>query len=118
MNKIERIKEKIKETEKRKKEQLLELKELIRRKIIKCPRCGKGTRLSSWTFIKKEYYVYIDDKGNGYWKSRQAILCDIQCPKCGKKIIILGHPEKDKIISYLSPPLRKEELFENIARTV
>jgi ribosomal protein S27AE len=90
----------------------------IRRKFLRCSRCKKNSRLSSWSFIQGMYYVEpFSCTGGDYWLNSRTDSCHIICPKCGHDNYIYTHPDKDRIVELLDKKLNphsKADAFKSV----
>lgn len=74
----------------------------IRKRFIKCTKCGKKSRVASWIFIQKYYYVEpFSCTGGDRYLSSDMEVCYIKCPKCKEKIYIHTHPQKEAILEMI-----------------
>lgn len=92
-------------------------KQVIRRFLIRCRECRVASRLSSWGFVQKMYYVRPSGCTEGdYWVPRDTETCDIVCPKCGERNYIYNHPQKERIVAVATRGIGKDELFAAVEK--
>lgn len=115
MRRIIEVEEEIRELDKKRRNLFKKLKRAIRGSFLRCPKCGKNSRISSWTFVQKSFYVvpYGCTQGD-YWKKNEVETCDIVCPS-GELTYIYNAKLKDRLISLLSHnPFEKKEIFGKV----
>lgn len=91
----------------------------IQRAVIRCTKCDKGSKLSSWVFIQDVFWVLpYSCNGGGYWKDSETFLCHIRCPKCDAENYICTHPQKDKIVDLTKNySCNINELFKTVEKS-
>lgn len=90
-------------------------RQVIRRMFIRCRECRSASRLASWGFIQKLWYVRPTGCTEGdYWKHHETETCDLVCPKCRKRNYIYNHPQKERILAVTIKGIGKAELFATV----
>ncbi len=83
---------------------------------IKCPNCGKSSRISFWIFIlesQRDYYGSSPEDVR--WADLEAEMCHMVCPECKGEIGIYRHPQKNEILGSIQL-FGKEDLFAKVIR--
>lgn len=88
----------------------------VRRVVIKCSLCRKGTQLSNRSFLQDWWYTSPRGCNEGdYWNKTETSLCHIFCPKCGKWEYIHNHPQKKQILQNIEEQgIDKKKIFYEI----
>ncbi|MFA5997215.1 MAG: hypothetical protein WC791_01865 [Candidatus Paceibacterota bacterium] len=87
---------------------------LIRKAVIKCSYCEKGSRLGKWDFIQK-YWRPLPSVVVYTYKQYPDLNCQIVCPLCNARNTIFSHRQQKQLSRLLGhPEIKREEIFNTV----
>lgn len=99
---MSRIDEKINELQGNK-ELLIKRKiEILRRLLIKCPKCSTSQSARKWIFLQHKYwYIPRDWQSGGFWQNHDPHTCHAVCPTCKCKVYIYNHHQLIVLVNHI-----------------
>ncbi|MDO8515996.1 MAG: hypothetical protein Q7S28_01975 [bacterium] len=75
---------------------------VLKRFLVRCPKCKKTSRVSRWVFAQhKEWYMPSDSQGGGWFVDKDWEYCSADCPDCSNEVYIYNHDRLCQLMYHL-----------------